>query len=67
MDEKLKILVEAGLKVALTERTMAQLEKLDIEDVKALAKACKKLTDPKSRRFLVYSEWSSEQPPGTTY
>ena len=64
MDAKLKQLVEAGLKITLSKQTLEHLEKLSPEEVKALTAICRKLTDPAGRRFLVYSEWSSEQPPG---
>ena len=64
MDEKLKLLVGAGLKITLSKTTLEHLEKLSLEEVKTLARICRKLSDPASRRFLVYSEWSSEQPPG---
>lgn len=64
MDEKLRELVEAGLKITLSKETMEQLDKLSLQEVKALAKICRKLTDAEGRRFLVYSEWATDQPPG---
>lgn len=67
MDEKLKALLDAGLKVTLSKQTLEQIDNLSLQEVKALAKICRKLSDPAGRRFLVYSEWSSEQPPGGTY
>ncbi|MFL6198689.1 MAG: hypothetical protein ACJ76J_05915 [Thermoanaerobaculia bacterium] len=67
MDEKLKALLDAGLKVTLSKQTLGEIDKLSLQEVKALAKICRKLSDPTGRRFLVYSEWASDQPPGGSY
>lgn len=67
MDDKIKILVDAGLKLNLTQNTLKQLSKLSMEEVEAFAKVCRKLNNPKARQFVIYSDFSTPQPPAHTY
>jgi hypothetical protein len=66
-DEKIRKLLKAGMKISLTdENILNRIEALSEAQIKQIIKACEILCDPKSRRFLVYSETSSDQPPGPT-
>ena len=66
MDDKIKILVEAGLRIHLTDDTLRHLENLSLDEVKAFAQVCRKLTAPGSGKYLVYSDVFSPQPPIAT-
>jgi hypothetical protein len=64
MDDRIEQLVNAGLKITLTQETLERLSKLTKEEVQALVKVCKKLT-ASGKSELVYSSWPSTQPPSS--
>ena len=64
MDDRLKVLVDAGLTINLNGRSLEKINSLSEQEVKALAKLCKKLTEPGAS--LTYSHWPLDQPPTHT-
>lgn len=65
--DRIRKLVNAGLKISLSERTAERLDQLNEEEVEQLIGICKKLTDKEGGASLVYTPMAWSQPPHSKY